>query len=130
MTERLHSDFSLSCIGGGNGNPFQCSCLENPTDRGAWWAAVYGVTQSQTRLKRLSSSSRYTIRTPGSVPFTPNKLLVILNDFPELPITLLIVKYNKRPRVIRHLKKIYFVIKEKAQRKRRNIYFGGNLNII
>ena len=49
--------FSLSCIGEGNGNPLQCSCLENPRDRGAWWAAIYGVTQSQTRLKWLSSSS-------------------------------------------------------------------------
>ena len=48
---------SLSCIGEGNGNPLQCSCLENPRDGGAWWAAVYGVAQSQTRLKRLSSSS-------------------------------------------------------------------------
>ena len=48
---------SLSCIGGGNGNPLQCSCLENPRDEGAWWAAVYGVAQSRTRLKRLSSSS-------------------------------------------------------------------------
>ena len=57
MTERLHFHFSLSCIGEGNGNPLQCSCLENPRDRGAWWAAVYGVAQSQTRLKRLSSSS-------------------------------------------------------------------------
>ena len=54
MTEQLHFDFSLSCIGEGNGNPLQCSCLENPKDEGAWWAAVYGVTQSQTRLKRLS----------------------------------------------------------------------------
>ena len=49
-TERLHFDFSLSCIGEGNGNPLQCSCLENPRDRGAWWAAISGVTQSQTRL--------------------------------------------------------------------------------
>ena len=57
-TERLHFSFSLTCIGEGNGNPLQCSCLENPRDRGAWWAAVYGVAQSQTRLKRLSSSSR------------------------------------------------------------------------
>ena len=57
MTERLHFDFSLSCIGEGNGNPLQCSCLENPRDRGAWWAAVYGAAQSRTRLKRLSSSS-------------------------------------------------------------------------
>ena len=57
LLKRLHFDFSLSCIGEGNGNPLQCSCLENPRDRGAWWAAVYGVTQSRTRLKRLSSSS-------------------------------------------------------------------------
>ena len=56
-TERLHFHFSLSCIGEGNGNPLQCSCLENPRDGGACWAAVYGVTQGQTRLKRLSSSS-------------------------------------------------------------------------
>ena len=56
MTERLHFDFSLSCIGEGNGNPLQYSCLENPRDGGAWWAAVYGVAQSWTLLKRLSSS--------------------------------------------------------------------------
>ena len=56
-TEQLNFHFSLSCIGGGNGNPLQCFCLENPRDRGAWWAAVYGVSQSRTRLKRLSSSS-------------------------------------------------------------------------
>ena len=56
-TEQLHFHFSLSRIGEGNGNPLQCSCLENPRDRGAWWAAVYGVAQSQTLLKRLSSSS-------------------------------------------------------------------------
>ena len=54
---QLHFHFPLSCIGEGNGNPLQCSCLENPRDGGAWWAAVYGVTQSQTQLKRLSSSS-------------------------------------------------------------------------
>ena len=58
LTEQLHFHFSLSCIGEGNGNPLQCSCLENPRDGGAWWAAVYGVSQSRTRLKRLSSSSR------------------------------------------------------------------------
>ena len=57
MTERLHFHFSLLCIGEGNGNPLQCSCLENPRDREAWWAAVYGVAQSWTWLKRLSSSS-------------------------------------------------------------------------
>ena len=64
MTERLHFHFSLSCIGEGNGNLvplpgecLQCSCLENPKDGEAWWAAVCGVAQSRTRLKRLSSSS-------------------------------------------------------------------------
>ena len=55
--ERLHFHFPLSCIGEGNGNPLQCSCLENPRDGGAWWEAVYGAAQSRTRLKRLSSSS-------------------------------------------------------------------------
>ena len=60
-TERLHFHFSLSCIGEGNGNPLQCSCLENPRDGGAWWAAVYGVAQSRTQLKRLSSSSSNSI---------------------------------------------------------------------
>ena len=73
-TERLHFDFSLSCIGEGNGNPLQCSCLENPKDGRAWWAAVYGVAQSRTRLKRLSSSS-------SSMPrFHPRPLVMeILN---------------------------------------------------
>ena len=56
-TEGLHFHFSLSCIGEGNSNPLQCSCLENPRDGRAWRAAVYGVAQSRTRLKRLSSSS-------------------------------------------------------------------------
>ena len=51
------TSFSLSCIGEGNGNPLQCSCLKNPRDGGVWWAAIYGVAQSRTRLKRLSSSS-------------------------------------------------------------------------
>ena len=60
MTEQLHFHFSLSCIGEGNSNPLQCSCLENPRDGGAWWAAVYGVAQSWTQLKRLNSSSSST----------------------------------------------------------------------
>ena len=55
-TEQLHFHFSLSCIGEGNGNPLQCYSLENPRDGGAWWAAGYGIAQSRTRLKRLSSS--------------------------------------------------------------------------
>ena len=62
-TERFSFHFSLSCIGEGNGNPLQCSCLENPRDGGAWWAAVSGVAQSRTRLKRLSSSSSSTVFT-------------------------------------------------------------------
>ena len=57
MTEWLHFHVSLSCIGEGNGNPLQCSCLGNPRDSGAWWAAIYGIAQSRTRLKWLSSSS-------------------------------------------------------------------------
>ena len=57
MTERLHFHFSLLFIGEGNGNPLQCSFLENPRDGGVWWAAIYGVAQSWTRLKLLSSSS-------------------------------------------------------------------------
>ena len=56
MTEQLHFHFLLSCTGEGNGNPLQCSCLENPRDGGACWAAFYGVAQSRTRLKLLRSS--------------------------------------------------------------------------
>ena len=56
-TEQLHFHFSLSCIGEVNGNPLQCSCLENPRDGGAWWAAIYGVAQNRTQLQELSSSS-------------------------------------------------------------------------
>src|SRR5574337_754296 len=68
-TERLHFHFSLSCIGEGNGNPLQCSCLEIPRDRGAWWAALSGVAQSWTRLKQLSSSSN------NSQSLFPRKLI-------------------------------------------------------
>ena len=66
-TEQLHFHFLLSCIGEGNGNPLQCSCLENPRDGGAWWAAVYGVTQSWTQLKRLSSSSSSPRKATGTL---------------------------------------------------------------
>ena len=68
-TERLHFHFSLSCIGEGNGNPLHCSCLQNPRDREAWWAAVYGVAQSRTQLKRLSSSSMVPYRVTCFLPF-------------------------------------------------------------
>ena len=71
MIERLHFHFSLSCIAEGNGNPLQCSCLENPRDGGAWWAAVCGVAQSQTRLKQLSS------RNFNSLYFTLRSLIHI-----------------------------------------------------
>ena len=67
MTERLHFHFSLSCIEEGNDNPLQYSCQEKPRDRGAWWAAIYGVAQSQTWLKRLSSSN-----SSSKFLFTPN----------------------------------------------------------
>ena len=62
------TSLSLSCIGEGNGNPLQCSCLENPRNSGVWWAAVYGVAQSQTRLKWLSSSSSSIIVKNGTLP--------------------------------------------------------------
>ena len=65
-TERLPFHFSLSCIAEGNGNPFQCSCLENPRDGGDWLAVVYGVTQSRAWLKRLSSSSRHLLHLRSS----------------------------------------------------------------
>ena len=65
MTERLPFHFSLSCSGEGNGNPLQCSCLENPRDGGAWWTAVYGVSQSRTQLKWLGSSSSMIMGLPS-----------------------------------------------------------------
>ena len=68
-TERLH--FSLSCIGEGNGNPLQCSCLENPRDGGAWWAAVCGVTQSPTRLKRQQQQQQQRLPEPVKCSTTP-----------------------------------------------------------
>ena len=85
MTERLHFDFSLSCIGEGNGNPLQCPCLENPRDGGAWWAAVSGVAQSRTRLKRLSSSSSSKVRVRGR---EPSKLTLWTVSSEQLPFVL------------------------------------------
>ena len=77
--EHLHFHFSLSCIGERNGNPLQCSCLENPRDGGAWWAAIYGVAQSQTRLKRLSSSSSRVSNTTTTIQ---NRMLQNTLTFP------------------------------------------------
>ena len=87
MTERLHFQFSLSCIGEGNGNPLQCSFLENPRDGEAWWAAVYGVAQSRTRLRRHSSSS--------SLKITP--LLLVLGEASlcSLQINVLILRVSQ-----------------------------------
>ena len=87
MTERLHIHFSLSCIEEGNGNQLQCSCLENPRDGGVWWAAIYWVTQSWTRLKRFSSSSSSTVspvtichhtKTLSYIEYIPNNVHFIL----------------------------------------------------
>ena len=85
-TERLHFHFSLSCIGEGNGNPLQCSCLENPRDGGAWWAAVHGIAQSRTQLKRLSSSSSSSKRNWEQQKTQSDRLLqiVIFSPFEEL----------------------------------------------
>ena len=80
MTEWLHFHFSLSCIGEGNGNPLQCSCLESTRDGGAWWAAIYGVAQSQTQLKWLSSSKErctYPLITPVYCFVLQNTLKII-----------------------------------------------------
>ena len=72
------TSLSLSYVGEGNGNPLQCSCLENPRDRGAWWAAVYGVTQSQTRPKRLSGSSTCWIVCNGRLLWLVNYISIKL----------------------------------------------------
>ena len=81
MTEGLHFHFSLSCIGEGNGNPLQCSCLENSRDRGAWWAAVYGVAQSRTRLKRFSSSSSNEVYEPRANYTKSEKQILYINAY-------------------------------------------------
>ena len=85
-TEQLHFHFSHSRIGEGNGNPLQCSCLENPRDGRAWWAAVYGVTQSRTRLKWLSSRIRVALRK------RPKEELGILIPWPQTELGLSALK--------------------------------------
>ena len=80
--EQLHFHFPLSHNGEGNGNPLQCSCLENPRDCGAWWAAVYGVARSRTQLNRLSSSSRW------KVGFTLGAVLMKILGPPSLLVQL------------------------------------------
>ena len=84
-TEWLHFHFSLSCTGEGNGSPLRCSCLENPKDGGAWWAAVYGVAQSRTRLKQLSSSSSsgWVTSDSFSIPWTIARQAPLSTGFPK-----------------------------------------------
>ena len=80
-TERLHFHFSLSRAGEGNGNPLQCSCLENPRDGGAWWAAVYGVTQSRTRLKQLRAAAAALIKQLNLLTIRPRKVNFTLPNY-------------------------------------------------
>ena len=88
-----------TCIGEGNGNPLQCSCLENPRDRGAWWAAVYGVTQSQTRLKQLSSSNRMYCRSKSKGQkchfFRYLKILEHINQVKSTCVSILYIRIFK-----------------------------------
>ena len=96
MTEGLHFHFSLSCIGEGNGNPLQRSCLEHPRDGGAWWAAVYGVAQSRTWLKRLSSSSS---SSSSMVMFSAAALFTIAKSWKQL----------KCPLVDKYINKMWYI---------------------
>ena len=93
-TERLHVQFSLSRIGEGNGNPLQCSCLENPRDGGAWWAVVYGVAQSQTQLKRLSSRSSRELKT--------NQNLLIRYKFSSVQFSRSVMSDSLQPHGLQH----------------------------
>ena len=101
MTERLHFHFSPSCIGEGNGNPLQCSCLENPRDGAAWWAAVHGVTQSQTQLKWCSSSSSSSSGRLSSLHYVTSSMK---NQLPprlvyySLNLALMFPGFDKHPR--------------------------------
>ena len=101
MTERLDFHFSLSCVGEGNGNPLQCSCLENPRDGGACWAAIYGVAQSRTRLKWLSSSRA------GGVAWLSHSLQTLIDFslqhfplYPKLDCLFLYMKHTHKEPVV------------------------------
>ena len=106
MTERLHFHFSFSLIGEGNGNPLQCSCLENPRDGEAWWAAFYGVTQSRRRLKWLSNSNSNILYIYKSsvkdqllslispLPLPPNEGASLNRKYCSIFVDLLSVLYN------------------------------------
>ena len=92
VAEWLHFHFSLSCIGEGNGNPLQCSCLENPRDGRDWWAAVYGVAQSRTRLKRLSSSSSSILMSESQKRISSTKHYKVL---PTSTLFITLVSFNQ-----------------------------------
>ena len=95
-TKRLHFHFSLSHNGEGNGNPLQWSCLENPRDGRAWWAAVYGVTQSRTRLKRLSSSSRPKTRCSESEQSGDHNIFHQYSDEDDTSLLLLLYRLSHK----------------------------------
>ena len=104
MTEQLHFHFSLSCIGGGNGNPRQGSCLENPRDRGAWWAAVCGVAQSDTTEATCSSSSSNALWLLGlghKKDTASTWLTLFCNAHPQNPVTILGGSSDHRKRAYR-----------------------------
>ena len=96
-TEQLDFHFSLSCIGEGNGNLLQCSCLENPRDVGAWWAAVYGVAQSRTWLSWLSSSSGSRHIECSTLTASLSRILKSSAGISSPPLVLFIVMFPKAP---------------------------------
>ena len=97
-TEWLHFHFSLSCIGEGNGNPLQRSCLENPRDGGAWWAAIYGVSQSRTWLKWLSSSSSWQGFILGLSQSSVNRNRKVKKDWDKLEVPPTMAKVSQKVR--------------------------------
>ena len=107
-TEWLHFHFSLSCIGEGNGNPLQCSCLGNLRDGGAWWATVSGVAQSRTRLKQLSSSSSNSINIKLKLQDLSNQNLLIFYFifYPSYPILVAILTHSFR----KYILTIYYIL--------------------
>ena len=118
MTERLHFHFSLSCIGEGNGNPLQCCCLENPRDGGAWWAAVYGVAQSRTRLKRFSSSSSCLLYGPAFTTvcdcWTLYNSCISSSRFRVQGTFISFVKSKLKEKIVRHISSIFRLLWREA----------------
>ena len=132
MTERLHFHFSLSCIGEGNGNPLQCSCLENPRDGGAWWAAVQGVAQSRTRLKWLRSSSLPFILKANNqnqktklLDFTVGIVSIAFSSSTEgITLRMILKVFQATLRVSSHIESFIWIFYWRAQSKDRCYTFG------